>query len=74
MVVCDVAGALNNYFWKPLFSRDCEYTLKRRTNCLVLQVKFQAISVIFAIIFFLKRSYLNCFRNECSLEVVHSIS
>lgn len=52
MVVCDVAGALNNYFWKPLFSRDCEYTLKRRTNCLVLQVKFQAISVIFAIIFF----------------------
>lgn len=57
MVVCDVAGPLNNYFWKRLFSRDCEYALKRRPNSLVLQIKFQANSIICAIIFLKKKLF-----------------
>lgn len=71
MVVCDVTEALNNFFWKSLFSNGCKYTLKG-PNSLKLQIKFQAISIICTII--KKKMYLNCFRKEYSLEVVHSIS
>lgn len=70
MVVCGVTGALNNFFWKSLFSNDC-YTLKR-PNSLELQIEFQAISIICTII--KNKTCLNSFRNKNSLEAVHSIS
>lgn len=45
-----MTGVVNDFFWKSLFSSECESTLKMRPNSLILQIEFQAILVICTII------------------------